>query len=237
MTKADNGSEWDIYLLAGVGSTTAIFRECKRELQIRFRQAGREPVIRELLPYGDNTQNLLRQILKVGTDLVRMRVPGRWRSGGKEAAGQIRTFSPGRKVLLIGHSGGGVAAYQAGVILSVEGSISDCRIVQVGSPKVPIRHLSRDCVSYFVAVDENGVRVDPVTRLGSWGGWCRSERGVYWDRFKYAPGHIGTITVIGGHQHYFRNNEPYIHPVRGSNLSLTLDSIWERVAEEAESIT
>lgn len=237
MTKTNEDWEWDIYLLAGVGSTSAIFRECKRELQRRFRQAGREPVIRELLPYGDNTQNLLRQILEVGTDLVRWRLPGKWRCGGKEAAEQVRTMSSGRRVLFIGHSGGGVAAYQAAVMLTIEGAISDCRIVQVGSPKVPVRNLNRDRVSYFAAVDEKGTSVDPVTRLGSWGGWSRNERGLFWDRYKYAPAHVGTITVLGGHQHYFRNNEPYIHPVRGSNLSLTLDSIWERVAEEAESIT
>lgn len=238
MAKAENGAEWDIYLLAGIGSTAAIFRECKRELRRRFQEAGRDPVIRELLPYGDDTQSILRQLLEVGTDLARLRLPGKWRSGGREAAEQIRQSSMGRRVLLIGHSGGGVAAYEAAVILRGEGAITDFRIVQVGSPKVPIRIVPCDRVSYFVAVDENGQHVDSVTRLGSWGGWRRNNRGLlYWDRYKYAPGHIGTITVLGGHQHYFRNNDPFIHPVRGSNLSLTLDSIWERVAEEAESVT
>ncbi|WP_152619538.1 hypothetical protein [Cohnella kolymensis] len=179
MTKAVDGSEWDIYLLAGISSTAAIFRECKRELLRRFREAGREPVVRELLPYGDNSQSIVRQLLDVGSDLARLRLPGRWRSGGKEAADEIRKFSLGRRVLLIGHSGGGVAAYEAAVLLRAEGAIRDFRIVMVGSPKVPIRMLPAERVSYFVAIDENGQQVDPVTRLGSWGGWARNGRGFF----------------------------------------------------------
>jgi hypothetical protein len=236
MSKVDPVPEWDIYLLAGVGSSQSLFNACKRELRERFRAEGREPVIRELFPYGDQTQRLLRQVLEVGADLVGLR--GWMRSGGKDAAEQVRTLSAGRPVLFIGHSGGCVAAYQAAVMLMQEGVVPDFRIVQVGSPKVPIRDRDRDKVSYFVAVNEDGKRVDPITRLGRWGGWARTNRGWwYWDKCKYAPGHVGTIMVLGGHEHYFRNDELYTHPQRGSNLALTLEGIWARVAEQAEKVT
>jgi hypothetical protein len=236
LSKADSASEWDIYLLAGVGSSRSIFTACKRELLQRFRQEGREPIISELFPYGDHTVRLFRQVLEVGADLVGLR--GLLRSGGRDAAEQVRRLSYGSPVLFIGHSGGCVAAYQAAVMLSEEGVIPDFRIIQVGSPKVPIRPEHRDKVSYFMAVNEQGHRVDPITRLGRWGGWSRSRFGFrYWDKRKYAPGLVGTITVLGGHEHYFRNDDLYIHPVRGSNLSLTLESIWENVAEHAERVT
>jgi len=228
----DQIAEWHIYLIAGVASTPHIFDECKRELKQRFLDAGRDPVIRELLPYGDHTQSIFRQVLEVGRDLSRLGAA--YRPGGRAVAEQVSRLSAGHPVLLIGHSGGGVAAYQAAISLSAEGIIPDCRIIQVGSPRMPIRSDFRRKVSYFRAVDENGKLKDPITRLGSWGGWSRSRLGVlYWNRLKHAPGHIGTITVLGGHPHYFRSKEPYWHPQRGSNLSLTLDRIWERVAMEA----
>ncbi|MDB4868042.1 MAG: hypothetical protein JWR03_2375 [Cohnella sp.] len=236
MANAQIASEWDIYLLAGVGSSRNMFSECKRELLFRFLEAGREPVIHELFPYGDQTQRLIRQLLEVSADLVGLR--GWLRSGGRDAAEQVSKRSRGHPVLFIGHSGGCVAAYQAAIMMTHDGVIPDFRIVQVGSPKVPIRPEHRDKVSYFLAVNENGVRVDPITRLGRWGGWSRNGQGKrYWDKSKYAPGHVGTITVLGGHEHYFRNDELYIHPERGSNLFLTLESIWEKVAEHAESDT
>lgn len=236
MAKDSNDPEWDIYLLAGIGSTPSIFKECKRELRERFRQAGRDPVIRELFPYGDHTHRLWRQIVEVGADLLR--IHGSWRSGGREAAAEVRRLSAGRPVLFIGHSGGCVASYHAAVKLMNERTIPDFRIVQVGSPKVPIRPEYREKVSYFAAMDERGKLRDPITLLGSWSGWSRNRRGFwYWNRRKYAPGFVGDIRMIGGHEHYFRTDELYVHPTRGSNLKLTIDSIWERVAEKAVRVT
>jgi hypothetical protein len=236
MTKAVDASEWDVYLLAGVGSTPSIFNECIRELRRRFRDAGRKPVIRELFPYGDHTHKLWRQLMEVSADLARLR--GAWRSGGREAAAEVKRLSSGHPVLFIGHSGGCVAAYHAAVRLMDERVIPDFRIVQVGSPKVPIRPEYREKVSYFVAVDERGSRRDPITWLGSWSGWSRNRFGIwFWNKMKYAPGYIGKIMTIGGHEHYFRNDELFVHPTRGSNLMLTLDSIWDRVADKAVNVT
>ena len=228
--------EWDIYLLAGIGSSPSSFAECKRELVKRLEGAGRRPAIRELFPYGDHTNKLWRQALVVGADLARLH--GAWRSGGAEAAAEIRRHSAGAPILFIGHSGGSVAAYKAAVELMDERTIPDFRIIQIGSPKVPIRAVYREKVSYYVAVNENRLRTDPVTLLGSWSGWSRSTTGSwFWDKRKYAPGFIGEIMTLGGHEHYFRNDEQYIHPVRGSNLMVTLDSIWDKIAERAAIVT
>lgn len=235
MAAAASSREWDIYLLAGVGSPPGIFADCIVELKRRFGEAGREPVIRELFPYGDHREKLFRQIMEVQRDVTGFRIRGR--SGGDIAAELIRRHSQGRPVLLIGHSGGGIAAYHAALRLAGAGVVPDCRIIQVGSPRVPIREEFRSRVSYYQGVDEAGKSLDPITRLGRWGGWRRNGRGLwYWDKRKHAPGRIGTITVLGGHPHYFRHRPPFVHPDRGSNLSSTLQTIWSSVAEAAEDL-
>lgn len=236
MVNTEVAMEWDIFLIAGVGSSTSIFNDCTHELQQRFHETGREPVIRSLFPYGDRSQSLMRQIAAVGKDLSRLGTAVR--AGGKAIAEQVRRLTDGRPALFIGHSGGGVAAYLGAYLLCTEGVISDCRVIQVGSPKLPIHPDYRSKVSYYFSVDDNGKRNDPVTRIGSWGGWNKNRLGMwYWDRRKYAPGHISTITVMGGHPHYFRGRDPFIHPSRGSNLTLTLNTIWDHVTDEDAAIT
>ncbi|WP_133257495.1 hypothetical protein [Paenibacillus montanisoli] len=229
--QADVTLDWDVYLLAGVGSTRAIFTECVKELQRRYKEAGRSSSIRELFPYGDHTQNFFHQLLRVRKDLYRFRRAVQ--SGARAVAGQVREFSAGKPVLFIGHSGGGVAAYQAAVMLHKEGIIPDWRVIQVGSPKMPIETEYMSKVHYVVAVNDKGDCADFITRIGSWGGISRNRYGIwYWNRVKYAPRHIIPIPLMGGHQHYFRKEAPYIHPERGSNLIVMIDTIWERVARE-----
>ncbi|MBM7563219.1 hypothetical protein JOC55_000151 [Paenibacillus sacheonensis] len=229
--EAEGTFDWDIYLLAGVGSSRTIFAECMKELQRRYAESGFFPRIRELFPYGDHTRNFYMQLLKVRRDISRL--PKSAQSGAKTVAKQIRKLSSGRPVLFIGHSGGGVAAYQAAVMLSRGGIIPDWRVIQIGSPKLPIHGQHADKVHFVVSVDEKGDCTDFVTSLGSWGGFSLSRRGLpFWNRSKYAPKHIIPVPMIGGHKHYFRKEDPFVHPERGSNLGMITDTIWERIARE-----
>jgi len=204
-----------------------MFIACKEELERRQQLAELEPkpFIGELFPYGYHTENLFSQVLHVHRDMM-------WRqtkfgSGIVAAADQIKRQSEDRPVLLIGHSGGGIAAYRVATDLVKAQAITDCRVVQVGSPKVAIDSQLRDKVSYLVAVNEEGRPVDRISRLGTWGGWSLNRYGFpYWNKHKYAPGTVDTITLLGGHPHYFSSRAPHIHPDRGSNLSVTLDTIW-----------
>lgn len=220
--------EWDIYLLAGIRTMPTLFIECRAELQRRFSLEGRQPIIRELYPYGDHTRQVLHQLAGVYRDMTHLRL-GR-RPGGEAAAEQVRRLSPGRPVLFIAHSGGGAAAYRAAVQLIKEGAIADCRVVQIGSPKVPIERELRDKVIYVQAIEEGRQRLDSITGFGHWCGWSRSRSGLrYWDTMKHAPGHIVTVTLLGGHPYYFRGREPHVHPERGSNLAVTLNAIWDHM--------
>ncbi|CAM4454590.1 alpha/beta hydrolase family protein [Paenibacillus tarimensis] len=224
----------DIYLLAGVATRPGFFADCQQILDRLCRSSWEEVRIQVVYPYGDYTRSLLRQIHEVRQDLFRrnrLRRPG----GGQAAAEPVRLTSAGRSVLLIGHSGGGVAAYHAGKMLLEEGIVSDCRMVQVGAPKVRIEPAYRDKVSYFYAVDGSGKVNDPVTRIGSWGGFRTGRYGVpVWDALRYAPGHIGSIQVVGGHADYFRARPPFIKD-QVSNLQRTLGSVWEWMQEFARS--
>ena len=139
----------------------------------------------------------------------------------------IRERSAGRVVVLIGHSGGGVAAYHAGRRLLAEGAVRDCRIVQIGSPKVRIHPALRDRTAYFYAADERGRRRDPITRFGTWGGIRRAASGFpVWDSRRWAPGHIAAITIDGGHKDYFALG-PSGAPGQATNLERTAAAVLD----------
>ena len=137
----------------------------------------------------------------------------------------IRGRSAGRVVVLIGHSGGGVAAYHAGRRLLAEGAVRDCRIVQIGSPKVRIHPALRNRTAFFYAADEHGRVRDPITRLGTWGGIRRAAAGVpVWDPRRWAPGHVAAIMIDGGHKDYFSCDRP-VGQGRITNLDRTAEAV------------
>jgi len=224
---------WDIYILAGVATMPGFFEPFRHALLRRFEACGLRASVRVVFPYGDFTESVASQLRQVRGDMSGR--PKAWRVGGKRTAERVRADGSRRPAVFIGHSGGGAAGYQAALILSEEGTIPDWRVVQIGSPKMRILPEHRDRVSYFYGVDGSGRVSDPITRIGSWGGFRRGRAGLwYWDRLRFAPGHIAPIRMIGGHPHYFRERAPYIDPVHGSNLDRTLNAVWGRLPESAE---
>lgn len=223
----------DIYLMAGVATRPSFFLDCMKVIERQCRHEGWEhPNIHILYPYGDYTRSLVRQIMEVRHDLSLRR---KFWIGAHEAVRRIKESTSEGRALLIGHSGGGVAAYHAGRLLLEQGSLADCRIVQIGSPKVRIVPELRDRISYFYAVDQEGRRNDAVTRLGSWGGFTTGPAGVpVWDKAKYSPGYISSIQVVGGHADYFRSKPPFIHQEM-TNLSRTMSSIWEWLKSHSQN--
>lgn len=221
------GKRLDIYLIAGVATALSSFFECRKKLERLFAQDGKQTTIHVLFPYGDYTRNVWRQIWEVRSDFNSWLLP--WRIGGRAAAEAVRASRQAEQVLMIGHSGGGVAAYQAARLLLRNGDIEggNLRIAQIGSPKIPIEPHLRDRVAYFHAVDGDGRLSDPVSRIGSWGGWSAGKRSLpRWNRRKYAPGLVKGITVIGGHENYFRHTAPYVDGQSVCNLDKTVEGIY-----------
>ncbi|WP_042170813.1 hypothetical protein [Paenibacillus gorillae] len=220
-------SSISIYLLAGVATTQTAFNECRDKLDRLFRSDGLEPFIHILHPYGDASRNLYRQIVEVGSDLSN-RI-GIGRVGAKAAFRKIieTLRDEDEPTLLIGHSGGGIAAYQAGRMLHNQRLARNVRIVQVGSPRIAIQPDLKDRVSYFHSIDAEGKLNDPISRIGSWGGW-QAERGgavPRWNRMKHAPVNVEGIPLIGGHAHYFRHQQPFIDQDAVCNLDKTIDRV------------
>ncbi len=223
---AMKGSRINIYLLAGVATSSSIFTECQSKLEKLFRTRDVEPDIHVIFPYGDASRSLVRQVLEVRSDLSNRLTAGR--IGGVKALSHIRDTLRGERMLLIGHSGGGAAAYQAAKLMYDNEEVADFRIVQVGSPKTPIAARLQEKVSYFHSVDREGKPNDPISRIGTWGGWSRSKFAVpQWNRRKYAPGYVEGIATIGGHADYFRHTHPYTDQESICNLDKTLGRMSE----------
>ncbi|WP_028609355.1 hypothetical protein [Paenibacillus harenae] len=223
---ATKSSRLSIYLLAGVATSNSIFNECKIKLERLFQSDGVDPAVHVVFPYGDASRSLVRQVLEVRSDLSNRMSAGR--VGGQLALGKIKETLTGDRMLLIGHSGGGAAAYQAAKMLYEKDEIQDFRIVQVGAPKTPIDPKLQDRVSYFHSIDNFGKLNDPISRIGTWGGWIRSSYSVpRWNRLKYAPGYVEGIPTVGGHADYFRHTHPFTDQEQICNLDKTVTRVRE----------
>ncbi|WP_424767946.1 lipase family protein [Paenibacillus sp. sgz302251] len=219
---ATSTSRLSIYLLAGVATSNSIFTECKIKLEKLFRESGVEPTVHVIFPYGDASRSLVKQVLEVRSDLSNRMRAGR--IGGKHALDKIKQTLTGDRMLLIGHSGGGAAAYQAAKMLYEKEEAEDFRIVQVGSPRTPIEPKLQERVCYFYSIDSSGKLNDPISRIGTWGGWIRSGNMMpRWNRMKYAPGYVEGIPMVGGHADYFRHTEPYKDQEAICNLDKTVN--------------
>lgn len=217
-------SRMSIYLLAGVATSNSIFTECKVKLEKLFQLDGIDPVVHVIFPYGDASRNLVRQVLEVKSDLSNRLRAGR--VGGQHALSKIKQTLTNDRILLIGHSGGGAAAYQAAKMLYEQDKVEDFRIVQVGSPRTPIDPKLQNRVSYFHSIDRSGKPNDPISRIGTWGGWSKNGYSVpRWNRMKYAPGYVEGIPTVGGHADYFRHTEDYADQEAVCNLDKTIDRV------------
>ncbi|EFM10552.1 conserved hypothetical protein [Paenibacillus curdlanolyticus YK9] len=215
-----------VYLMAGVATANQMFGECCRKLEEMLSVAELDkPEIHVLYPYGDNSRSRFAQVLEVGSDLSnRIHLS---RVGGRKAVEGIqRTYKGKGPVLMIGHSGGGIAAYQAAVQLHREGALPDFRLVQIGSPRIRVMPELKQRISYFHSVDAAGKLTDPISRIGTWGGWSGGKMRIpHWNAWKYAPGYVEGIEVVGGHADYFKHQNPFIDGQAVCNLDKTMERV------------
>ncbi|MFD2114853.1 hypothetical protein ACFSTH_16075 [Paenibacillus yanchengensis] len=229
MMTANTANRLHIYLLAGVKSSATLFTECIKRLEQQMNEQQLDSQIDVVMPYGEMERSLVSQLFEVSSDLSNRKYMLR-KVGGKSAFQHINDSLPtdGAKMLLIGHSGGGAAAYQAAKLLETDERVLDYRVVMIGSPRIPIVPEMQNKVSYFHAIDNNGQSIDPICRLGSWGGWCRSRYYTpHWKSNKYSPGHIEGIVTVGGHKDYFRHEHPYVDDNKQCNLEKMMNRVQE----------
>lgn len=215
-----------IFLLAGVKTTPSAFHALEQALVHHLHQKGITPDIELLFPYGEAERSLMRQLYEVRADLSRRAKLAGY--GGRKVWERISSYGTVPKLLFIGHSGGGVAAYQIARKLHEDQLPINAKVVQIGSPKTKIIPQLKERVGYIHSIDNNGKVKDPISRLGSWGGWSSftPKRPLpHWDSQKYAPGFIEGIHTIGGHADYFRKSEQFSDEHRACNLDKTMTSL------------
>jgi hypothetical protein len=215
-----------LYILAGVATSLNFMEDFKLELIKRYEHAGMEVQSSMLFPYGDWSRRLWKQVMEISYDLLPRFGRNSSYYRGQVVAEHIMKTHGGGRIIIIGHSSGGVTGIQAAQRLDRE-HYPDVRIIQIGSPKCTVPIDMRKSALFIRAVNQSGKSTDPITRIGSWGGWERCKGIVRWNSRLKAPSSIQSITIIGGHADYFRSREPFMDEQGRSNLDKTVGSIWE----------
>lgn len=201
--------ELELITLAGIFTAPNFLDEFRDKLAEKLREEGWSVRPRSFFPYGDWTRKKCLQIAEITADLVIPSVGVR--RFAKDWKREERGVGEGCNepvFVLIGHSGGGVAAVHAAAELHREGQRIG-GVGMIGSPKMPIPLPLRDKTLYVQAVDPSGRRTDPITTFGAWRG--------------KPPGISLHAEIIGGHPDYFRSREPYVNREGRSNLAVMLD--------------
>jgi hypothetical protein len=226
MTIHSEPEEIVIYISAGFATAPNFLDVFAEAMAARYEQAGSRVRVVIHYPYGDWTIQRQRQLREITSDLWNNAHQKPSLYGGKSLTLLIKeNLILGQRLLLIGHSAGGVASVQAADVLMKEG-IPILGVVQIGSPKCAIPPSLKRRVLYLNGANQLDQSIDPIPRLGTWGGWTKTYLGIHrWNSFKHAPIHRKTLPLIGGHADYFRDHYPYIWQ-DATNLQTTLNTIW-----------
>jgi alpha-beta hydrolase superfamily lysophospholipase len=183
-----------------------------------------------LFPYGDWKRNVIRQVWEIRKDMSLNFSRISQSIGGNRVLSSLdlnRSVNHERRILLLGHSGGGVAAVHAAqLLLEKEICQQPCSVVMIGSPRIRIPTSLKQSV---LALHGVGKSRDVVSRLGSFGGWTvrGKQRYPVWHTEKHAPGTQLGLSLIGGHPDYFRDHKPFINEAGKSNMDILLETIME----------
>lgn len=243
MSEANAPDTLYLFALSGIGTAPGFMKEFHEQLCLRLAGGTGAAVAGGLLfPYGDWSRQVHAQIWEVWRDI---RLPcGAWqRSRGLAAVrGELEEAACGKgPVVLVGHSGGGVAAIHAASMLLAASPGRPVAVVEIGSPRSPVPPALQEAALYGYAARPNGGGRDPVCRLGSWRDAGRQRQfsagvgaagprrtgllsfGGEWR----PPGTVLPLPIVGRHPDYFRSA---MRNARGeSNLELTLGAVEEHI--------
>ncbi|NBD24168.1 hypothetical protein [Paenibacillus glycinis] len=171
-----------LYLLAGFATAPQFLESFRGSLHgILEREGFRVRTSQLLFPYGDWSRRAVPQLWEISRDM-RLGAGRFGRSiGGRrvvDAIGADWRPEPGKagRIVLIGHSGGGVAAVHAAwQLLDLLGG-PPSPVVMIGSPRCRIPEELRASVLFVYAGAgvgslSPGKPADGVSRLGTFGGW------------------------------------------------------------------
>lgn len=240
MPKPSNGKAPDkpahvrLLLMAGLATAPTFMEEFRLRLESRFlEETDSRPKGKLLFPYGDWSRRAAPQFLEIRRDL-RLAFDRTAQSiGGKLVMESLMEAGPDDRVILIGHSGGGVAALHGARLLQELQPSTESLVIQIGSPRCRIPQDFQQRTAYYYAAKPNGKTKDPVCRLGSWGGWQQGGTGlIHWNGKRYVPSRIVPLYLAGGHADYFRT---HLADEQGrSNMEKTLQAVWSFIREKLD---
>lgn len=221
-----------IVLITAAGFATApgFLDPFRERLHEGFVQLGHAVKSCSLLPYGDWHRGKPQQLWEIYHDLRLYPETYKHSIGGNRMLHALDDDSEAMAgetcaYVMVGHSGGGVAALHAASFL-MHAQKRVLGIIQIGTPKCRIAEDLQAQTLYVRGLFRNSVKqakrwtVDPITRLGSWG----SNRGV--QKGLYPPGTIVDIPLIGRHPDYFRTAVPFMQTEKGANESIMYRTVW-----------
>lgn len=231
----------ELYLPAGVATSPSFMERLRQVIERGLEETGAFVRSSLAFPYGDKERSLVGQLREVGRDLRlrSRRLDGS--IGGNRLLGIIderrRTLfeaSVPARTIIVGHSAGGVAAVHAARLLYARDGGQSPLVVMIGSPRcrIPGELLEHVLYVYAARSDSQGARwmtvklTDPITRLGSFGGWHTGKwRLPRWQMDKHAPIHASGLRIVGGHADYFREQHPFVNAMGLSNMALTAEVV------------
>lgn len=176
-----------LYLLAGLATSPNFMESFRGTLHGILEREGFGVRTSQLLfPYGDWSRRAVPQLWEISRDM-RLGTGRLDRSiGGSRAVDMIGSGWKNKpdendRIVLIGHSGGGVAAVHAAWQLYDQLGGTPSPVVMIGSPRCRIPEELRASVLFVYAGGAQDVRApgkpaDGVSRLGTFGGWFGTGR-------------------------------------------------------------
>ncbi|WP_281887517.1 hypothetical protein [Paenibacillus sp. YYML68] len=216
--------------LPGLATAPSFMDGVRASLCRLLDELGYEADAHSLYAYGDWGRRLLPQIGDIAYDYA---MGSRWthRSIATSRYRELRdrldlAIHHYAVVLLVGHSGGGIAGLHAArEVRRLHPHLHTLNVL-IGSPRCRVLPEERDRVLYMAASWRSGRPSDPVSLIGSWGGWERTHNGLMrWNRYKHAPSDMMELPIVGGHPDYFRHAAPYVDVAGRSNLQVVMDAL------------
>ncbi|WP_232699209.1 hypothetical protein [Brevibacillus daliensis] len=206
-------------------SNSSLFESAKIDIIKRYADQGSTVQVESFFPYGTTDKidtNNKKEMVNLATMQLDFIIQDLKEKGYfyylSPSYLYIKSTYQSGKIVIIGHSGGGVSGFRASEKLNNDDKILVHEMVQVGSPRVEStnRHVINQ-TTFLSAYN------DPISILGIW------TEG-------YEPLPEKSFTVFleqlangaAAHTSYF-SNKPWAIAPSISNLSVTLDKIWENI--------
>lgn len=222
----------NIVLAAGFATAPSFMEPLERHLRAIWKELPSYTKFIYAFPYGDWGRSRWKQLRELRHDIFAERGSRFQSVGGVRLLSQLQSECREGPVVMIGHSGGGVAAVHAAARWS-KADPDLClqhsfRLILVGAPRCRVPDDWKASTMYVYNCRADGRRKDLVAGIGSWGGWDTDGRRwprLRWNEHRHAPGTLLGLPLLGSHPDYFRDSAPFVNEQGKCNLDQVGEAI------------